>query len=75
MLKVSDPEKAARAYLEYLHEMDTQNVADRDEQGKAHMFLANFYFSKKDNDTAYKHAFKCIEFPEVSLYIFLYTNI
>jgi hypothetical protein len=66
MLKVSDPEKAARAYLEYLHEMDTQNVADRDEQGKAHMFLANFYvYNKEDHEAAYKHAFKCLEFPEV----------
>lgn len=65
MLKTSDPDKAARAYLEYLHEMDIQNVSDRDEQGKAHMFLANHYFTKKDYDSSHKHAFKCLEFPEV----------
>lgn len=65
MLKNSDPEKAARAYLEYLQEMDIQNVSDRDEQGKAHIFLANYYFTKKDFDSSHKHAFKCLEFPEV----------
>jgi hypothetical protein len=65
MLKTSEPEKAARAYLEYLHEMEAQNVSDRDEQGKAHIFLANFYLTKKDFENSHKHAFKCLEFPEV----------
>ena len=69
MQKTSDPDKAAKAFLEYLQEMETQNVADRDEQGKAHIFLANYYFIfKKDHDQSYKHAFKCLEFPEVSLF-------
>jgi hypothetical protein len=67
MQKSSDPDKAAKAFLEYLQEMEAQNVSDRDEQGKAHIFLANYYFSqKKDHDLSYKHAFKCLEFPEVS---------
>jgi len=66
MQKNSDPDKAAKAFLDYLQEMDDQNVADRDEQGKAHIFLANYYMTK-DNETASKHAFKCLEFPEVRI--------
>jgi len=66
MQKTTDPDKAAKAFLEYLHEMDTQNVADRDEQGKAHIFLANHYYIKSDYDASYKHTFKCLEFPEVT---------
>jgi hypothetical protein len=65
MQKTTDPDKAAKAYLEYLHEMETQNVADRDEQGKAHCFLANYYYIRSDYDSSYKHSFKCLEFPEV----------
>lgn len=65
MQKLTDPEKAAAAYLEYLQEMQANSVSDRDEEGKAHLFLANFNYNKKDFDVAYKHAFKCLEYPEV----------
>ncbi|ODN03187.1 Cell division cycle protein 23 [Orchesella cincta] len=65
MQKLTDPDKAATAYLEYLQEMQANSVADRDEEGKAHLFLANYNFNKKDVDAAYKHAFKCLEYPEV----------
>ena len=46
--------------------MEAQNVQDRDEQGRAHGFLANYFYTKKDYDNSYKHAFKCWEFPEVN---------
>jgi len=65
MQKLTDPDKAAAAYLEYLQEMQANSVADRDEEGKAHLFLANYNFTKKDSEVAYKHAFKCLEYPEV----------
>ena len=65
MQKNINPEKSAKAYAEYLQEMEAQNVADRDEQGKAHIYLANYDYLRKDYETAYKHAFKCLEFPEV----------
>lgn len=65
MQKVTDPEKAAVAYLEYLQEMQANGVNDRDEEGRAHLFLANYNLNKKDHDVAYKHAFKCLEYPEV----------
>lgn len=67
--KLTDPEQAARAFTEYLVDMDAQNVADRDEQGNAHAFLANYYYKKSDLETAYKHAFKCLEFPEVRFWV------
>lgn len=74
MQKLTDPDKAAAAYLEYLQEMQANSVADRDEEGKAHLFLSNYYFNKKDFDVAYKHAFKCLEYPEVSLSLVIILN-
>jgi len=65
MLKTTDADKAAKYYQEYLQEMEVQNVADRDEQGKAHAFLGSYFFQSKDYAKAFKHAFKCLEFPEV----------
>jgi len=63
--KTNEPDQAAAAYSKYIEETESQGVNDRDDQGVAFKFLANYYLKRDMLDDAYKLAMKCTQLADV----------
>jgi len=63
--KEDEQDQAAAAYTQYIQETESQGISERDEQGNALKFLANYYLKRDQLDEAYDYAMKCTQLASV----------
>jgi anaphase-promoting complex subunit 8 len=63
--QINDVEQAAAAYSQYIQETERQGIPERDEQGSAFKFLADYYLKRDLLDEAYEFAMKCLQLADV----------
>ncbi|XP_059082328.1 cell division cycle protein 23 homolog [Tigriopus californicus] len=62
--RTSDTEQAAAAYFQYIQDSEQQGIGERDQQGLAFKFLAQYFLDKDQLEDAFEYAQKCTEFAD-----------
>eukprot|EP00095_Tigriopus_kingsejongensis_P008399 snap_masked-scaffold9_size846264-processed-gene-4.16 protein:Tk08399 transcript:snap_masked-scaffold9_size846264-processed-gene-4.16-mRNA-1 annotation:"cell division cycle protein 23-like protein" len=62
--RTSDSEQAAAAYFQYIQDSEQQGIGERDHQGIAFKFLAQYFLDRDQLEDAFEYAQKCIEFVD-----------
>lgn len=63
--KTNELDQAAAAYTQYIQETESQGISERDDQGNAFRFMADYYLKRDMLDEAQEFAMKCTQLNDV----------